>query len=252
MTIFGLQITAMITMFADHLGGSLLNDYLPLRCIGRIAFLTYALLLAEGFRHFKGDDKRIRAHLSFYVVSAVVSEIAYDFLECDTFTVANLMSSQNAMITLLLAFLGLIAIEKWKDKPVNVICAVILTSFINYVTIANYRMVGVLLVYFFYFYLEHMEGKPYFRRAAELIAAMFIYFPLWLWAKEEFCGLREYMACLDTANLVWFAGHIIAALILASYTGKLGYYNMGFKKVYRWFYPAHMFVLGVIYHLFII
>ncbi|MBQ0051268.1 MAG: hypothetical protein KBT11_04285 [Treponema sp.] len=47
MSVFMLQVIAMITMFCDHLGEPFLNNNVVLRCIGRFAFPIYAFLLAE-------------------------------------------------------------------------------------------------------------------------------------------------------------------------------------------------------------
>ncbi len=70
-----------------------------------------------------------------------------------------------------LAFLGLIATEKWRGQPVTLGCVYLLTAFLNYACGSNYRFVGVLLVYAFYWYLnlvmqsdrEQIAAGVYFR-----------------------------------------------------------------------------------------
>lgn len=50
---FWLKIIALATMTTDHIAAALPCGqwYLPMRCIGRIAFPIYCFLLAEGFCH---------------------------------------------------------------------------------------------------------------------------------------------------------------------------------------------------------
>ena len=110
MNVFVLQLVAMITMFCDHLGDPFLDNNLVFRCIGRFAFPTYAFLLAEGFRHMKNNKTKIEQHLGNLVVLAIISEFCYDLLEVRTFSLENIFNSQSAIITLLIAFLGMIAI----------------------------------------------------------------------------------------------------------------------------------------------
>ncbi|MBR5336962.1 MAG: hypothetical protein IK152_03165 [Lachnospiraceae bacterium] len=249
MTTFTLQITAMITMLIDHMGGSFMNDFLPFRCIGRFAFIIYAFLFAEGFRHYRTNDDKIGRHLSFLVICTVISEICYDLLECDTFTITNLMSSQSAMITLLLAFFGLLAIEKWKTKPITAAFAILLTAMMSYIAKSNYKFMGVMLVYLFYTYLNYYERKPYVRRVIELMVIMIVYIPLYFWAYNDFCSPVVFFTRL-TPYMRWFLGvQFLSPFILAAYNGKRGLHTSAFQLIYKWFYPAHLFILGVIYHL---
>lgn len=38
----------------------------------------------------------------------------------------------------------------------------------------------------------------------------------------------------------------IAVLIISLYNGKLGYHGKWFRMLYTSFYPAHMYVIGII------
>lgn len=251
MSVFILQIIAMITMFLDHLGDSFLGNNIILRCIGRFAFPIYALLLAEGFRHFKDDPKRVKKHLRDYVILAVISELAYDLLDAKPFIWSNMISSQNSIITLLIAFLGLIAIDKLKNRPLLLCPVIALTAFGNYFIKSNYRFAGVLLVYAFYFYLNWAmdQDKSYLQRFGMLLLIMAIYLPLYHWARYDFCDWSKYIDKLSGTNTYWYLTHIPIAGLLAAYTGKLGYYSRRFKKVYKCFYPAHLAIMGIIYQI---
>lgn len=235
-------------MFCDHLGSPILDNMLLMRCIGRFAFPIYALLMAEGFRHMKDDRERIDRHLMGYVVLALVSEFCYDLLESKPLTISEMASSQNAIITLLLAFLGLIAIERWKSKPLYMWSTIVLTALANYLILSNYKFAGVLLVYAFYFYLNHMDGKNYIQRVLMLLGIFLIYLPIYHFARYNFSPAL-FVEKLPGNNTWWYLTHILIAFTLATYTGKLGPQPKKFKTVYRWFYPAHLLVLGIIWQM---
>ena len=235
-------------MFCDHLGSSFLGGMLVMRCIGRFAFPIYALLLAEGFRHMKDDRERVSRHLMGYVFLALVSEFCYDLLECKPLTISGMAGTQNAIITLLLAFLGLIAIDRWKKKPLYMWSAILLTALANYLIMSNYKFVGVLLVYAFYFYLNHMEGKNYLQRFLMLFGIFMLYIPIYHFARYNFSP-ELFVEKLDVNNMWWYLTHILIVLALAAYTGKLGPQPKPFRKVYRWFYPAHLFILGIFWQM---
>ena len=81
MTLFILKILAMLTMTIDHVASSFLGNMTALRVIGRLAFLLYAFMIAEGFNHIKDKPDRVRSHLIKLSVLCVISEFVYDFYE---------------------------------------------------------------------------------------------------------------------------------------------------------------------------
>ncbi|MBR1479117.1 MAG: hypothetical protein IJ608_14330 [Lachnospiraceae bacterium] len=246
MTVFVLKIIAMLTMLCDHIGGEFMDNSIPMRCIGRFAFPIYAFLLAEGYRHMRNDPDRVSAHLGGYVFLALISEFCYDLLEFKPLKIEDMITSQNAIITLLIAFLGLIAIDRWKDKPLHMWSAIILTACANFFIMSNYKFVGVLLVYAFYYYLNRMENMSYVKKLAFLLGIFIIYLPIYHWARYNFCSLEAYIDKLTVANRCWYLTHIAIAFVLAGYKGELGYKSKVFNKVYKNFYPAHLLVLGII------
>ncbi|MEF9940670.1 MAG: TraX family protein [Clostridium sp.] len=251
MTTFILQLIAMVTMFCDHVGSIFLDNALIFRCIGRFAFPIYAFLVVEGYRHIKKDPERIKVHIGGYLVLAVLSEFCYDFAECQTLDMVSFMSSQNAIITLLLGFLGLIAIDMWKNtNKLYMWSAIALTAMVNFLVLSNYKFAGVLLMYALYFYLNRYENKSYIRRFAFLLAIFACYLLIYHWSRYNFCGLDMYINKLLGINKWWYLTHILIAGLLATYNGKKGYSSKKFKLIYRNFYPAHLFILGLFRHVF--
>ena len=102
-----LKIIAMLSMTIDHVayyyGCS--NPYLYelMRTVGRIAFPTFAFLLAEGFVYSRNRQKYMLSLFAF----ALVSEIPWLMLNHD--------GSHNVLFTLLTGLLGLYAIENLKQ-----------------------------------------------------------------------------------------------------------------------------------------
>ncbi len=246
MTVFGLQIVAMLTMFLDHLGIVFFNDNIVLRTIGRFAFPIYAFLIAETFRHIKNDAERVMKHLGSYVVLALVSELSYDLMEFDLLEMSVISISQNAVITLILGFIGLIAIDKWQDKPLFMWSTIFLTAFMNYYVKSNYKFAGVLLIYGFYYYLNKMDKFNYLKRLLFLISIFATYLPVYHWARYEFCNLSLFLEKLGGNNMWWYSVHILIAMLLAGYSGKLGRISWKHKKIFKYFYPVHMLVLGLL------
>lgn len=265
MSVFLFKLVAVVTMLIDHMGDSFFNNNMVMRCIGRFAFPIYAFMLAEGFRHIRSSDKRISTHAAKLVMLAFVSEFCYDLLECGL-SISAYMDSQNNIITLLLAFLGLIAADKWKGKPFYIACTYLLTAFLNYACGSNYRFAGVLLVYAFYWYLNTvMQNDPvqlaqgvYFRRDSQgrtvysfgkrfllLLVIFAVYIPIYHWARFRFVVGPEYITQF-IKYAPWYITHIGIAALLAMYNGKVGYKVPWFNTFYSWFYPGHLLLLGLI------
>ena len=239
----------MITMVVDHVGMVFLGDAVAARCIGRFAFPIYAFLLAEGYRHIRHDSERTFRHLGSYIIIALISEFCYDLMEYDTLEPASTVGSQSAMITLLLGFLGLIAIDKWKNKPLYMWSTILLTALMSYLAQSNYKLAGVLIIYAFYVYLNAAENKSWISRFLCLELIFILYLPLYHWARYNFGTLSVFMETLTFTNKCWYSMYFLVPFLLASYNEQLGPRYPAFRKVYKSFYPAHMFVIGVLRHL---
>lgn len=245
MSVFVLQIIAMVTMLIDHLGSKILGGVLIMRVIGRFAFPIYAFLLAECFRHIKDDPERVKKHLKAYLILALVSEVCYDLFEAKPLTIANMMSTQSNMITILLAFIGLMAIDRWKDRTVCAWAAVLATALCSYLLKTNYRFMGVMLVYMFYHYLNSCP-EGYWRKLLRLLLIMLCYLVLYHWTRYGFCSWETYVSKLYKSNICWYAAHVPIAALLAGYNGEPGYRGKGYRIFYKLFYPGHLLILGLI------
>ena len=142
-----LKMTAMLSMTIDHMAYyyGIENPYLYelMRTIGRIAFPTFAFLLAEGFVHTKNRQKYM---LSLFIF-ALLSEIPWLLLNHD--------GSHNVLFTLLAGVLGLYVLENCKNRWLtmafitSIACATIFAD-------TDYSWKGFGLVLIFYMF----RGRP--------------------------------------------------------------------------------------------
>lgn len=130
-----LKVLAVLFMLIDHLAAFYLYDapalqvpflhilhktltpYWLMRLIGRMSFPIFAFLLVEGFIHTH-DRKRYGLNLLLF---ALLSEIPWNLVHFGTWH----YSSQNIFFTLLLGYLGLYAIERFKGEPVKLLASLL-------------------------------------------------------------------------------------------------------------------------------
>ncbi|HWT26306.1 MAG TPA: TraX family protein, partial [Mobilitalea sp.] len=141
MSTFALKMVAIIAMLIDHTAAVLVPQgsvyYIPMRCIGRLAFPIFCYLIVEGFNHTSNVKKYIIRLGLFALISEIPFDLAFyhehfgsefikDFQGAigSKYFILHLISYQNVFFTL---FLGLCLItimnmvEKKFDKQVIII-----------------------------------------------------------------------------------------------------------------------------------
>ena len=130
-----LKVIAVTTMLIDHLAAYYWKGMAPfqevwftvgnhsvtpcviLRLVGRISFPLFAFLIVEGFLHTR-DRKRYGCNL---LVFAFLSEIPWNLVHSGTWHYPG----QNVFFTLFLGYLGLCAIELYKDDAKRLLAALL-------------------------------------------------------------------------------------------------------------------------------
>ena len=93
-----------------------------------------------------------------------------------------------------------------------------------------------------------MEKLNYGQRLLFLLGIFACYLPIYHLARYDF-SLTAFVEKLPGANTWWYLTHILIACLLAGYNGELGVRSKTFHLVYKWFYPAHLLLLGIIWQL---
>lgn len=155
-----LKWIALITMFIDHTGASILEKLpqyttldgvfqvdMVLRFIGRIAFPIYCFLLVEGFYKTHSRKKYVLNLLTF----ALISEIPFEL----SFMGGLNIGFHNVYWTLLLGMLLMMTLEEIKvRKPdkYNILALLALAIFAGTAQIVytDYAAIGVILIFILY------------------------------------------------------------------------------------------------------
>lgn len=142
-----LKWIAIVTMFIDHIGASLVEYYLRvndwaaagagahafyynldqiLRSIGRIAFPLFIFLLVEGFFHTSSRIKYLIRLAAFSAISDIPFDLALFLSNAQVKSGTYLTTAhQNVFFTLTLGFLGMLLAEKLQERFKNRAAAII-------------------------------------------------------------------------------------------------------------------------------
>lgn len=219
-----LKLLAMLSMILDHIGAVIIEkgylylynqqlaralpyeetyallhlDYI-LRAAGRIAFPLFCFLLVEGFYHTQ--DRKAYAFRLFLL--ALIAEVPFDL----AFRSALMdVSYQNVMFTLLIGLLTLMALERFRFRPLLWPPVIALGMGLACLLHTDYAWQGVLLIVVMYLF----RSWP----LVQTIAGCLVMYNSWMaWA---------------------------AFIPLNLYNGKRG---LSLKYIFYWFYPVHLLLL---------
>ncbi len=214
-----LKTAAMLFMLIDHVAAYLLAYYESalepivsigshtfsicsiMRKMGRISFPIFCFLLVEGFIHTRSRYKYGRNLIIF----ALLSEIPWNLLHSGSF----FYRGQNVFFTLFLGYLGLCAIEKYREDKAKQIVSLILLMAAALIFNADYGLRGYGFI-------------------------------IMLYALRDLAVIRGVVGTCMLPS--WFAG--IAFVPIAMYNGKRGYIKgNALKYMFYAIYPVHMLVL---------
>lgn len=221
-----LKLLAIITMFIDHAGATVIravlrhpyitedasrlalwkNIYQISRQIGRIAFPIFCFLLVEGFIH----TRNVRKYAGRLFLFALISEIPFDLALKGSW---YFPAKQNVYFTLLIGLLVLIGIS-------------ILTQ-----NMTQYQLLCVLPIAAG-MYLANFIDTDYNYKGVFLIAILYL--------------LKEMRLCQcagGAAAVSWELPAPLAFIPVYLYNGSRG---LRMKYFFYWFYPVHLLLLHVI------
>ena len=198
-------IPDVFTDFSDpiiNIGHKAITLRMLLHYIGRTAFPIFAFLITEGFIHTR-DRKRYAINLLLF---ALISEIPWNLIHCNEIFYPR----QNVFFTLLLGYLGIYAIELFKDDKRKVAIATVLLFLTSIILRADYGCFGfgfILLIYLL--------------RERKLLMAII-------------------GSCVLPSR--WIGGAAFIPILL--YNGKRGFAKgKWIKYAFYIFYPLHLFLI---------
>lgn len=233
-----LKWIAIITMLIDHTGATLVQGmvtttsahdfqfwnvlYWSMRAIGRLAFPIFCYLLVEGIRHTSNPTKYALRLLVF----AFISDMPFDYAFFGGWVVWD---HQNVFFTL---FIGLVAVEcgryleEWCNNPalkylmiaVSTLAFMVGADFLH----TDYGSMGVLTIVLMYYFPQILPDK---RKGFGFLFALI---PLVLTNPVEVPALLD-------------------ALVVRKYDGTRG---RQMKYFFYLFYPVHLLILGLLFHLY--
>lgn len=142
-----LKVIAILSMTIDHIayyyGVSNPYVYELMRTVGRIAFPTFAFLLAEGYAYTRNRQRYMLSLFTF----AILSEIPWILLNHD--------NSHNVLFTLLAGVIGMYIIDTSRNKWVT-LTSLVLIGCTTLMTETDYSLNGYVLTLLFFMF----RGRP--------------------------------------------------------------------------------------------
>lgn len=256
-----LKNIAIITMTIDHVAALLLKEYLRTqgvsqlysndfyvlgRVIGRIAFVLYAFMIAEGAARTHNK----RNYAVRLLALALISVVPHSYANTGRWF------NKNSLNIFFLLFLGLLTIYAWqwlKDHiSSGILClllqilAVVAASCIALVCNFEYGMMGILLILVFYVFRDNFPKMALFVTLVMSVGYMANVIlnnnPV-LWIQKHSSNLIP--AILNTDKIQIFG--LLALPLIYLYNGEKG--RQLPKPFYYFYYPVHLGIIGLIIYL---
>ncbi|WP_432704937.1 TraX family protein [Campylobacter hyointestinalis] len=211
----------------------------------KICFCHIRFLIAQTFICIKNNENKITKHLKFYILLAILSELGYDLMmqyKLDTWKVIFL--NQSVMLTLIIGFLTLYFINELQNKLYSILI-IICSFYLVYLTKSDYGISGIVLIVCFYCYLNYYTKYLALKRLFLLISIMIVFVIFYHLSIFNCYLISDLIASFTLYENTYYPFYFLIPFLLMLYNGKLGYKNLYFKNLYRYFYPAHLFIIGL-------
>lgn len=244
-----LKWIAVVLMTLDHMGAFILEPLLKsgylagtwrmldtlLRALGRPAFPIFCFLISEGFRHT--HDRR--AYCLRLGVFALIAEPFFDFgITGKWFD----LEYQSVFITLLLGLLTLWCLERFRGRIVVQLACVAVFCVINQLLNADYGLLGIAMIAAIGCWRDENPELFFVRLLAVMLFGSLAKYCLMGYVNMGIAFLDRFSVMLDLA-LNQCIG-VLAVPLFWRYNGKKG--RAGNKYFFYIYYPAHIFLLGLV------
>ena len=227
-----LKFVALFTMLLDHLYATMLHDQLWMTYWGSIAFPLFAFEIVQGYMH----THDLRRYARRLLVLAVISEIPFDMVAGGTFFY---IWHQNVAWTLLAGLGTCYCADHLTEKDVTAskraLYALGLAAAVAlpYLLMTDYDRDGVLLILLFWFTRKGGAVNGLIQVAAMIVMWQFLFT-----GRAIMIGTFEFQTqcfALCALPLIWL------------YNGQKGSRSKALQYTAYAFYPAHLFILGIIF-----
>jgi hypothetical protein len=224
MTINQIKWIAVITMTIDHIGFFLLNEttdiYLMFRTIGRVAFPLFAFMIAEGYFHTRSKLKYFIRLLMIGVIFEMILigiYLGYGVNMTHVPFLTNNISKMNIMWTLMLGFIGIFVMDKYKNTGILMLIPL---AIVSYYSAYSFYGFGLILIFGIF--------KTFNQRAlyGSLLTLLYCFLP-------AISSGIDYINWIQTISIFSF-------YIIKYYNGQKGKSNLKFLYIY---YPLHIILL---------
>lgn len=224
-TVFHIKLLAMITMAIDHIGAFLFPEVFFLRIIGRLSFILFAWLLANGAIHTKNSTLYMKRFFLF----ALISEIPYLLIHKQH----NPTSWElNIFFTLFLGLTAIVVLQRFNSiflKSFLLIGVLLLAE--RFTSGFSYGAYGVVVILIFYLFYNNLKV------AAMLQAlAVFAFFTLPLLLSGN---TLQYFYDRYSIPLIQPVA-LLSLIVLSFYNGSEG---RKAKLIFYIFYPFHLAII---------
>ena len=225
-----LKCIACVAMLIDHVGATLIYTlardnaafrslYEVMRMIGRLSFPIFCFLLVEGAHHTR-NSRRYALRLA---LSAVFSELPYDL----ALRGGPDWQHQNVMVTLLLGFFMLKAMEKCPGLWQKLLAAVPFLLLGRWIR-CDYGMNGIFVILLF----ELTREEPRKR--------LLQFFGLWFAFSPSHAMMLGWLDGFRIATQEWA---LLALVPISLYSGRKVTASRWVQRSFYLFYPLHLLVL---------
>lgn len=251
-----LKNAAYIFMFIDHFFCVIFYHYVTTlqgiekqqantvyrvgRGVGRVAFILFAFMIAEGMRHTRNRMKFLLGLLMFAVISEIPFDLANSQVMLD-------WKYQNVYFTLFLGALAIELTESWKDKTVLQILTVFGCLMAAIILRVDYMVMGVILILCMYYLGKQPLGSLqkvllYVVSAVVMFAGTVSNNVIRYWLKHEELTGQRMISITKVAGRELFG--LFAFVLIFFYNGKKG--KQLPKYFYYFIYPVHLFIFYII------
>ena len=251
LTSYHLKIIAMITMVLDHFCkifspfliqclGFLENQtviyctYYSIEGIGRISFILFAFMIAEGCRHTRNIQKYIGRLLLFAFISEFPFQWMISIVTGISFAFSLAMT--NIFFTLAIGAIAIAGYQFFLQKGLWKWLPLILCSIISLLIQCDYHIFGVITIFICYYFQDNKK------RSLHLIILMVIQYLIY---EPSVYGVGLTFFGFDPSYLIYFGYTCVSLFIIKHYNGERGKPIKYFSYA---FYPFHLLILCFLYH----